>query len=105
MRTCFVKSNRVKLEIGSSTIITSNKLKINNHSTDIPQDYKFILTQDAIFTIALLNGFDDLNGEAFILPQQVKTAMLSKLTDKLCQLQEKTFRWEHLFARESIIWS
>ncbi len=72
-----------------STIITSNELKINNHSTDIPQDYKFILTQDAIFTIALLNGFDDLNGETFILPQQVKTAVLSKLTDKLCQLQEK----------------
>lgn len=72
-----------------SIIITRNELKINNYSTIIPKDHKFILTQDAISTIALLNGIDDLNGETFVLPQQVKTAMLSKLTEKLCGLQEK----------------
>lgn len=72
-----------------SIIITSNELKINNHSTDIPQDYKLILTQDAILTIALLHGLDDLSSEMFVLPQQVKTSILSKLTDKLFDLQEK----------------
>lgn len=72
-----------------SIIITRNELKINNHSTDIPQDYKLILTQDAILTIALLHGLDDLSSETFVLPQQVKTSILSKLTDKLFDLQEK----------------
>ncbi len=70
-------------------IVLENKLKINNFSSIIPENGRFILTNDSIITLSLLGALNEFKGESFILPQHVKTFLISKVSQNIDDMQEK----------------
>lgn len=70
-------------------LICENNLKINNHSTELPDGYELILNRDAIVTLSLLDALKDMSNVKFMLPKQVKISLLSKLSDKIKNIQDE----------------
>ena len=72
-----------------NTIISTNELKINNSSTCELNQRNYIMAQDAIGTLMSLNAIEDLSDIVFTLPEQVKIAFLSKITERINDVQSK----------------
>lgn len=72
-----------------NTIISINELKINNSSTSELNQCNYVIAHDAIVTLMSLNAIEDLNDIAFTLPEQAKIAFLSKITEKINDVQSK----------------
>lgn len=70
------------------SLICENDLKINNFSNEILGEHTLVLCNDSIITLYSLGAFSDLNSEKFIIPNQVKTALLSELKDKLIDIDQ-----------------